>query len=420
MLFSEFAEINPKVDLKKGESYPFIEMENLIPGRRYISAINEKEFTGGGSRFQTKDIIFARITPCLEHGKIAQIKGKDNEKYFGSTEFFVFRAKEGISDESFLFYLSYSDILRKPAEKSMYGASGRQRASLDVVKTVKIPEISFNNQKKISSVLSAYDDLIENNTRRIQICEEMAQRIFQEWFVNFRFSGNEKVKFVDSELGRIPEGWEVHTMGHVLDVIESGSRPKGGIDPNERGIPSIGAENILGLGKYEFDKEKYVTTEFYKNIKKGKIKSGDIFLYKDGAKIGRKSLFRDGFPHDVCCINEHVFILRTNSGCSQNYLYFYLDRPDVTKMIISLNANAAQPGINQTGVKSLPILLPKRELIDLFDEQVKSLLALLFNLAKRNQLLRKKRDLLLPKLISSKIDVENMDIILVGDTNENT
>lgn len=412
MLFSEFAEINPKIDLKKGESYPFIEMENIFPGRRYISASVEKEFKGGGSRFQTKDIIFARITPCLEHGKIAQIKGRDYEKYFGSTEFFVFRAKNGISDEAFLFYLSYSDILRKPAEKSMYGASGRQRASLDLIKNINVPEISLKNQKKISSILSAYDNLIENNIRRMRICEEMAQRIFQEWFVNFHYPGDKKVILVESKLGKIPEGWEICAMGQLLDVIESGSRPKGGIDPNERGIPSIGAENILGLGKYDYNKEKYVTTEFYKNMKKGEIKSGDILLYKDGAKIGRKSMFRDGFPHDVCCINEHVFILRTNLRCSQNYLYFYLDRTDVTKMIISLNGNAAQPGINQAGVKNLPILLPKKEFINLFDEQANPLLTLLFNLAKENQLLRKKRDLLLPKLITGELDVSDLDVAI--------
>jgi len=134
MIFCDFAYINPKVSLQKGEVYPFIEMEDVTPGNRYITACKTREYKGGGSRFQSNDIIFARITPCLENGKIAQVKGKDGEKYFGSTEFFVFRAKEGISDSGFLFYLSYSDIIRKPAEKSMYGASGRQRATLDVIK----------------------------------------------------------------------------------------------------------------------------------------------------------------------------------------------------------------------------------------------------------------------------------------------
>ena len=266
-------------------------------------------------------------------------------------------------------------------------------------------------QQKIASILSSYDDLIENNTRRIQILEEMAQRIYQEWFVNFRFPGHEKVRFVNSELGKIPEGWEVVQLGEVLESIESGSRPKGGIDSSEREVPSIGAENVLGLGRYDFNKEKYVSREFYENMRKGKVQSGDVLLYKDGAKIGRKSMFRDGFPHEVCCINEHVFILRTNSRCSQNYLYFYLDRPDITQKIINLNTNAAQPGINQAGVKSLPILLPPKELIELFDNKVEPLLGLLFNLAKKNQTLRKKRDLLLPKLISGEIDVSNWEVV---------
>lgn len=265
-------------------------------------------------------------------------------------------------------------------------------------------------QWKISSILSAYDDLIENNLHRIQILEEMARLIYQEWFVNFRFPGYEKVKFVVSELGKIPEGSEVLQLGEVLESIESGSRPKGGIDPEERGVPSIGAENVLGLGRYDFGKEKYVSEDFHESMRKGKIKSGDVLLYKDGAKIGRKSMFRDGFPHEVCCINEHVFILRTNSRCNQNYLYFYLDRPDITEGIINLNANAAQPGINQAGVKSLSILLPTEDLIRLFDEKVDPIIGMLFNLAKKNQILRKKRDLLLPKLISGKLDVSDLEI----------
>lgn len=219
------------------------------------------------------------------------------------------------------------------------------------------------------------------------------------------------------ELDKIPEEWEVVQLGEVLKSIESGSRPKGGIDSSEREVPSIGAENVLGLGRYDFNKEKYVSREFYENMRKGKVQSGDVLLYKDGAKLGRKSMFRDGFPHEVCCINEHVFILRTNSRCSQNYLYFYLDRPDITQKIINLNTNAAQPGINQAGVKSLPILLPPKELIELFDNKVEPLLGLLFNLAKKNQTLRKKRDLLLPKLISGEIDVSNLDID-TGDINE--
>ena len=130
-------------------------------------------------------------------------------------------------------------------------------------------------------------------------------------------------------------------------------------------------------------------------------------LYKDGAKLGRKSLFRDGFPHSECCINEHVFLLRTDGRSSQSYLYLWLDLLNMTQAIINLNTNAAQPGISQKKVRSLPFLLPDRETLDAFEQIVEPLMATLFNLAKRNMALRKARDLLLPRLISGKVDVSN-------------
>ena len=270
-------------------------------------------------------------------------------------------------------------------------------------------------QHKIAFILSAYDDLIENNTRRIKILEEMAQSIYREWFVNFRFPGHEKVRMVDSKMGKIPEGWEASNLRESLDSIESGSRPKGGIDPDECEVPSIGAENIIGIGKYAFSKEKYVSRKFFLNMRRGIVRSKDVLLYKDGAQIGRKTLFRDGFPHQECCINEHVFILRSNSRITQNCLFFWLDQPDMTQNIRNLNANAAQPGINQEGVRGLPLLIPTEPLINLFDDRIEPLLTLLFNLAKKNVVLNKTRDIILPRLISGEIDVADLDIAIIDN-----
>lgn len=413
-LFSDLVETNPSVLIKRGSKYPFVAMEDVTPERRYVTANRQRKYAGGGARFQSGDILFARITPCLEHGKIAQFLGPPGQIGFGSTEFFVFRHKEGISDPAYVFYLVYTDIVRKPAEKSMSGASGRQRADLSAIKDLEVPAPSLSVQRKIAAIPSAYDDLIENNAQRIQILEEMARAIYREWFVNFRFPDHEKVKMVESELGPIPEGWETTTLGEVLVDIESGRRPKGGVAQTENGVPSVGAENIIGLGKYYYSKEKYVSRQFYESMRKGRIKDKDVLLYKDGALIGRKSMFRDGFPHVECCINEHVFILRTNERCTQNYLYFWLDQPDMTQNIRNLNTNAAQPGINQAGVRSLPILLPPRHLLEKFDDTVNPLLAELFNLSKQNNVLRHTRDLFLPKLISGELDVSELDITTEG------
>lgn len=321
----------------------------------------------------------------------------------------ILRPDKDLVESEFLARYLMSPIVKAAMSGYVTGAA-LPRIILEDFKQFRVLLPPLPIQHRIALTLSVYDDLIKNNLHRIQLSEEMVQLIYQEWFVNFRFPGHEEVKFVNSELGKIPEGWEVLELGGILESIESGSRPKGGIDPEERGVPSVGAENVLGLGHYHFGKEKYVSEDFYENMRKGKIRSGDLLLYKDGAKLGRKSMFRDRFPHEVCCINEHVFILRTDSRCSQNYLYFYLDRSDTTEKIINLNANAAQPGINQAGVKSLLVLLPPENLIRLFDNKVDPIIGLLFNLAKKNQILRKKRDLLLPKLISGELDVSDLDI----------
>ncbi|WP_429861607.1 hypothetical protein, partial [Enterococcus faecalis] len=89
--------------------------------------------------------------------------------------------------------------------------------------------------------------------------------------------------------------------------------------------------------------------------------------YKDGAQLGRKTMFMNGFPHKKCCINSHVFILRTNDMLTQSYLYFWLDQDWVTQSIINLNANSAQPGINQSKLKTLKILTPKFNYVEMFD-----------------------------------------------------
>jgi len=222
MLFKNFIEINPRIKLECGKEYPCVMMDEIIPGKKFVSGNIIKQFKSG-TKFQKDDTLFARITPCLENGKIAKFSGRNGSYGFGSTEFFIFRAKEDISDNDYVYYLSLSDIIRKPAEASMYGASGRQRADLSVIENIKIEYIPIHIQKKIASILSTYDYLIENNTRRIKILEEMAQRIYREWFVPFRYPGHENQKLVDSELGPIPEEWEVEKTENVMGVIGGGT-----------------------------------------------------------------------------------------------------------------------------------------------------------------------------------------------------
>jgi len=124
--FSDFVEINPTVPMKGTDMYSFVEMKDLQDGNKFCFPSAERKLSSG-ARFKEGDTLFARITPCLENGKICQVKGLKNGIGFGSTEFLVFRGKESVSDNDFVFYLSRWDEVRGYAESRFEGTSGRQR-----------------------------------------------------------------------------------------------------------------------------------------------------------------------------------------------------------------------------------------------------------------------------------------------------
>lgn len=306
-------------------------------------------------------------------------------------------------------YIKYALDTMKLKFLSVTRGATQDNLSLTKLLSFPLPTPPLDVQRRIASILSTYDDLIENNTRRIAILEEMAQRLYQEWFVRFRFPGHEKVKLVDTELGKIPRGWEVTKLGDHLKALESGKRPAGGVGELQSGIPSVGAENVRGIGRHNYHSEKYVPLEFFRSMRKGQVKDRDVALYKDGAYIGRSTYFRDDFPHREFCVNEHVFLLRsTGIELTQNSLYLWLNEHETVEAIRASNANAAQPGINQKSVKGLRLIIPDTKTSNRFDKLIDPYMALIVSLAKQNNKLRTSRDLLLPKLISGEIDVSTL------------
>ena len=162
---SEIAYINPKESIGKGVVAKKVPMDKLQPFCRDIPEFVLEEYKGG-TKFRNGDTIMARITPCLENGKIAKVSVlSDDEVGFGSTEYIVFRAIDGVSDAEFLYYLICSPLVRNPAIKSMVGSSGRQRVQTDVVASLNIEIPPFEEQRKIGGLLKALDDKIELNNQ---------------------------------------------------------------------------------------------------------------------------------------------------------------------------------------------------------------------------------------------------------------
>jgi len=215
---------------------------------------------------------------------------------------------------------------------------------------------------------------------------------------------------VDSELGEIPKEWTITNLGDELDVLETGKRPKGGVKGITEGVPSVGAENIIGIGNYKYDKEKFVSTEFFEKMNRGIIQDFDFLLYKDGGKPGdfrpRVSMFGCGFPYDEFAINEHVFRIRSDY-LGQPFLYFQIGYERVLADLRHKGAKAAIPGINQSDVKTIKLVKPlNNELLVEFNRITKISLESILRRSKESLQLSKLRDALLPKLLSGELLTE--------------
>lgn len=311
-----------------------------------------------------------------------------------------FIADESKSDVRFVKY-SF-DILQKKCQAISMGAT-QDNLSWEKLSKIKFDIPNLPTQRRIASILSAYDNLIENNTRRIRLLEQMAENLYKEWFVRFRFPGHEKADFENG----LPKGWKVEKLGDWGITLDTGNRPKGGIDDTlSDGIPSLGAESIKDLASYDYSSTKYIPHDFFDRMKRGKNTGNDILLYKDGAYIGKVTLFRDNFPFTEYAINEHVFFISPKKEDYKIYLYFTLHQDAYFTLMQNLNRNAAQPGLSRPDIERVKMVIPTQGVINAFNKKIDPMLSCIFKMANENSLLIKQRDLLLPRLMSGKLEVK--------------
>ncbi|WP_293688993.1 restriction endonuclease subunit S, partial [Thiolapillus sp.] len=186
--FTEAVEVNPSVPLKRGKIYPFVDMKAVESSRRGASESESREFKSGGARFMPFDTLMARITPCLENGKIARYIPSEGVggPAFGSTEFIVIRGREGVTDNDYAYYLTKWEEFRQFAISQMTGSSGRQRVPADSLAKFLAPAPeSLSEQRAIAHILGSLDDKIELNRQMAQTLESIARAIFKSWFVDF-------------------------------------------------------------------------------------------------------------------------------------------------------------------------------------------------------------------------------------------
>jgi type I restriction enzyme, S subunit len=303
-------------------------------------------------------------------------------------------------------FLYYSLCTRREELKALGYVGVRtpilNKSSFEKVK-VLIPHV--RTQRRIAAILSAYDDLIENNTRRIQILEEMARRIYEEWFVWFRFPGNENVKMVESELGLIPEGWSIKPMADVADVIDC-LHSKKPLEVNDGTKILLQLFNIADGGILDLSKKFFLSDEDYKLwTSRMELKEGDCVITNVG-RVGAVAQIPKGVN---AALGRNMTGVRPKSGKLNNgYLIQYLlSSHKENEVQRKKDAGAIMDSLNVKGIVRLSIPIPSLELMEKFDSIASPMRHRIDLLVAQNQILRNMRDLLLPKLISGEIDVSS-------------
>ncbi|MBD2184969.1 restriction endonuclease subunit S [Planktothrix sp. FACHB-1355] len=306
------------------------------------------------------------------------------------------------SEKSDVRFIKYYLTTIKPQLRSITKGATQDNLSVSKLLSFDILTPPLPIQRKIAGILSTYDDLIENNMRRIKILEEMARSLYREWFVNFRFPGHQQVKMIDSELGLIPEGWEVVKIGDVAEVGR-GSSPRPIADQKyfEGGtIPWIKIADATKSGKYLYETKQKVN-EYGASFSR-LLPKGSLIIAASGTLGYTQLLGVDG------CIHDGWLYLINFNGVEKEYLY-YLFR-EQQQFFYNSAYGAAIQNVNTMILREMKILLPPSHIQKKFKQIISNNDKLLDNLGRKNLNLRKTRDLLLPKLISGEIDVENLDI----------
>lgn len=304
--------------------------------------------------------------------------------------------------QKFLYYQIFSKNFENYI-KSVHTGTSIPHVSLKQIGDFSFQVPDLSTQRRIAGILGSLDDKIELNRRINANLEAQAQALFRSWFVDFEpFRDG---PFVDSELGKIPASLKIEHIGNIPHKIESGKRPKGGA--SEHGIPSIGAENIKGLGIYDYAKTKFIPEDFASTMKKGKINGYELLIYKDGGKPGyfipNFTIFGEGFPYKEMYINEHVFCLDFFDKGFNTFAYFYMRTPYIMNQLNTIGGKAAIPGINTKDIESLPIFTNENEKVKEFGTLFLPTIKTILQNCVENKTLSALRDTLLPKLMAGEI-----------------
>ncbi|MBQ3217598.1 MAG: restriction endonuclease subunit S [Akkermansia sp.] len=297
-------------------------------------------------------------------------------------------------DKSYLYYLLSTKEIKYAIANKAYGGANQVNISPRDVKNIRWTFPRLEIQQRIASILSAYDDLIENNNKRIKILEQMAENLYKEWFVRFRFPGREQTEFENG----IPKGWERNSISEFYRTSSGGTPSRAHEDYYADGIhPWVKTGELKD--SIILDTEEYITQEAIQKTAARLHSNRSVAMAMYGVNIGMLGYFDSQMAcNQACC----VFVDRRNFS-SRHYLFYCLKSMRDYLMLISFGA--AQQNLSQDLIKKVKIIMPPDDLVKSFEEHVENSYKNIRCLLHTNKNLTKQRDMLLPRLMSGKLEV---------------
>lgn len=379
-----------KISVTKLTVENYISTENMLPDRGGVEMATKLPLSGNVNAFLPGDVLFSNIRTYFKKVWLAQRHGG------ASADVIVFRPRDSERVNSrYLYYVLSSDSF---IESTVTASKGTKmpRGDKDAMWRYAMPLPPLSTQRRIASILSAYDDLIENNQRRIRILEDMARSLYREWFVHFRYPGHESVPLVDSPLGQIPQGWEVKPAPDCI-----------AINPRVT-VPRDGEKPFVPMGCLSNDSMLISDIECRSGNSGAKFQNGDtLFARITPCLENGKTGFVQFLPslQDVAFGSTEFIVLRSRT-LTPEFVYC-LARSDEFRnaAIKSMSGATGRQRVQEKCFDAFSIAQSPRELLDRFSEIVAPSFRLIYSLHHQTENLRRTRYLLLPRLLSGQVSL---------------
>ncbi len=367
-------------DIREGK----INLENL----NCVTKEVYEKWTRRG-KLQKGDVIFTREAPLGEVGLV-----REEKNYFLGQRLVLFRANNKMCDGRFLMYsLLWHDNKQAIISKGVGSTVAHLRVPECENIEIKVPDLDV--QHRIADILSAYDDLIENNQKQIKLLEEAARRLYKEWFVDLRFPGHENTKIVDG----VPEGWKKNCAEKFFEITIGKTPPrteKRCFTTGKNGIPWVSIADMGNSGMFVLNTAENLTDDAIKQYNVKVIPKNTVLLsFK--LTVGRVAIA----PNDICT-NEAIAHFKGRRECEREYIYFYLKNFHYDELGSTSSISKA---VNSKIIKAMPFIMPSEKLLKEYSSKTKDIFDLIICKQKMDNDLKIARDRILHKLMSGEMEV---------------